>query len=58
MEGVIILGNTLVERRACDGNEESVKVGSAYNGLWAIIGREIFYTLLVFPCVGIWNIFC
>ncbi|XP_044800096.2 spectrin alpha chain, erythrocytic 1 [Bubalus bubalis] len=25
VEGVIILGNTLVERRACDGNEESVK---------------------------------
>lgn len=53
MEGVIFLGYTLVERRACDGNEESVKVGSAYDGLWAIIGREIFYILLVFPCVGI-----
>ncbi|KAF4021176.1 hypothetical protein G4228_013314 [Cervus hanglu yarkandensis] len=25
VEGVINLGNTLVERRACDGNEESVK---------------------------------
>ena len=36
MEGVVNLGNTLVERRACDGNEESVKVGSAYDGLWII----------------------
>lgn len=53
MEGVIFLGYALVERRACDGNEESVKVGSAYDGLWAIIGREIFYILLVLPCVGI-----
>lgn len=32
VEGLLILGNSLIERRACDGQEENVKVGSVGSG--------------------------
>lgn len=49
MKGVITLGNTLIERRACDGNEETMKVGPAHNGFWATKAHEE-KSFILFQC--------
>lgn len=59
VEGVINLGNSLIEQRACDGNEETMKVGVLPSmGFDRVTRRYFFYSFIVSMCRDMGYIFC